>query len=339
MSPPSLGRLVRVDARDIWKSESGDFTPWLAREENLQLLGDTIGLELELEATEKNVGPFRADILCKDTATGSWVLIENQLERTDHGHLGQLLTYAAGLKAVTIVWVANPFTAEHRAVLDWLNEITAEGINFFGLEVELWRIGDSLAAPKFNIVSQPNDWSESIRNATAAIMAGELTETKQLQLAYWQALSDRLIARSSRVKPQKPLPQAWATFALGKTNVHLTATVNTVDRRIAAYVALIGTTGKPYFARLLEQREAIEAGFGGALEWRELPGKKESQVGLIRNDVDPNDTSDWPNQHAWLIDVLERLHRAFSARVKQLPAASLAGVTAADETEEPVAVV
>lgn len=99
-----LSRLEKVDPRTVWPTEAGDFTPWLAQEENLKLLGDTIGVELELEAQEKDVGPFRADILCKDTLSNNWVLIENQLERTDHSHLGQLLTYAAGLKAVTIIW-------------------------------------------------------------------------------------------------------------------------------------------------------------------------------------------------------------------------------------------
>src|SRR6185312_8829511 len=107
-------------------------------------------------------GPLRADILCKDVGTDAWVLIENQLERTNHGHLGQLLTYAAGLDAVTIVWIAERFTEEHRAALDWLNERTDEKITFFGLEVELWQIGNSPVAPKFNIVSKPNDWAKSI---------------------------------------------------------------------------------------------------------------------------------------------------------------------------------
>src|SRR4029079_16711090 len=116
-------------------------------EENIAELGRAIGIEeLELEAKEQNVGPFRADILCKD-GMGNWVLVENQLERTDHSHLGQLLTYAAGLKAVTIVWIAQHFTEEHRAALDWLNEITDERISFFGLEIELWRIGESPIAP------------------------------------------------------------------------------------------------------------------------------------------------------------------------------------------------
>ena len=169
MSTKSLGRLEQVELREAWSSESRDFTPWLAQEENLKLLGEAIGIELDLESQEKDVGPFRANILCKDTATDEWVLIENQLDRTDHSHLGQLLTYAAGLNAVTIVWIAERFTEEHRATLDWLNERTDEKINLFGLEIELWRIGDSPIAPKFNIISQPNDWSRTVQQAAAAM--------------------------------------------------------------------------------------------------------------------------------------------------------------------------
>jgi hypothetical protein len=150
MAIAKLAHLEQVDLREVWQNEAGDFTPWLAQEENLKLLGDTIGIGLELEAQEKDVGPFRADILCKDTATANWVLIENQLEQTDHKHLGQLLTYGAGLKAVTVVWIAEKFTEEHRAALDWLNEITSEQFSFFGLEIELWRIAGSPVAPKFN---------------------------------------------------------------------------------------------------------------------------------------------------------------------------------------------
>src|SRR5687767_12701248 len=182
---PRLGRLERVDLRQCWSDEARDFTPWLAQEGNMALLGDTIGLELEVEAQEKNVGLFRADILCKDTITGHFVLVENQLERTDHLHLGQLLTYAAGLEAVTIVWVARQFTEEHRAALDWLNGITNTTINFFGLEIELWRIGDSPLAPKFNVVSKPNDWSKTVRESTSAASAATPTSTQQLHLEFW----------------------------------------------------------------------------------------------------------------------------------------------------------
>ncbi len=117
-----LGKMERLDLRHAWKNEASDFTPWLA--ENLSLMSETIGIDLELEDKEKAVGALKADILAKDTLTGDWVVIENQLERTDHSHLGQLITYASGLQALTIIWIAAKFTDEHRAALDWLNEVT-----------------------------------------------------------------------------------------------------------------------------------------------------------------------------------------------------------------------
>jgi hypothetical protein len=202
----NLGRLKKVDLREAWESEAGDFTPWLAQEENIALLSDTIGIDLEVEAQEKNVGPFRADILCKDTATDHWVLIENQLEKTDHTHLGQLMTYAAGLNAVTIVWIADRFTDEHRAALDWLNDITNETFNLFGLKVELWRIGNSPIAPKFNIVSKPNDWTKSLAVAASQVESAGLSEARLLNLEYWTEFRERLIKANCSVRPTKAKP-------------------------------------------------------------------------------------------------------------------------------------
>lgn len=158
-----LGRLEKVELRTEWKNEAKDFTPWLARDKNLALLGEVLGMRLELVKSEQPVGPYAADILCKDLDEDTWVLIENQLETTDHTHLGQVLIYAAGLNATTMVWIAPKFTEQHRAALDWLNEHTDEKTSFLGLEVELWRIGDSLPAPKFNIVAKPNGWSREFR--------------------------------------------------------------------------------------------------------------------------------------------------------------------------------
>ena len=178
-----LGRLRRLNLRDIWSNEATEFTPWLAESENLQILSETLGFELELEAKEKEVGSFYADIVCKDIGTDTTVLIENQLEQTDHDHLGKVLTYSAGLHAETVIWLAERFRDEHRAALDWLNEISRQNTQFFGLEIELWCIGDSAAAPKFNIVSMPNDWSRSVTKA--AVDSRELSELRVLQLEYW----------------------------------------------------------------------------------------------------------------------------------------------------------
>jgi hypothetical protein len=306
-----------VSLRDFWSDESSEFTPWLAKEDNLKLLGDTIGIELEYEAQEKDVGPFRADILCKNTLDGSWVLIENQLERTDHTHLGQLLTYAAGLEAVTIIWIAAKFTEEHRAALDWLNEKTDDRINFFGLEVELWRIGNSPIAPKFNIVSNPNDWSKTV---SAAAERMNLSETQQLYLEYWTKFSEYVKSNSKILTPQKPLPQNWTDMSIGRTYITLAATAQIRDKQITAYLRIGGPDAKPHFYLLQKDKEAIEREMGSAVEWRELPEGKESHL-TFRKSADPADRASWPEQHKWLTDHLERLHRVLSGRVKMLNAA------------------
>jgi len=303
--------------RTAWTDEARDFTPWLAQEDNLALLGEAIGLELELERVEMSVGPYRADILCKDTLTGNWVLIENQLERTDHSHLGQLLTYAAGLNAVTIVWIAARITDEHRAALDWLNDITGEDINFFGLEIQLWRIGGSHHAPKFNIVSQPNDWTKAFISHPPS---GNISPTKQLQLDYWTALNADLEEIGFVKRPRKPQPQHWMDYPVGRTDFCLSAAVNTREKFITVELRLFGPYAKAYFDLLHAQRAEIEAELGEKLHWHKLLDKKESQIGVNNPHFDPADRSTWPQQHVWLREKLEALHRVFAPRVKALDA-------------------
>lgn len=314
-----LGRLASVDLRTIWNNESDDFTPWLAREENLALLADTIGLDLELDEREKSVGPFRADIVCKDTVTDTWVLVENQLERTDHNHLGQLLTYAAGLNAVTVVWIADRFTDEHRATLDWLNEITGDTINFFGLEVELWRIGESAVAPKFNVVSKPNDWIKTIA-ASRQSQTGSISSTKQLQLEYWTALKNHLDESDSLVRPRKPQPQHWADFAVGRSYFWLSAYASVQQKRIGVQLGMAGPEAKAHFHLLRQDKEIIESELESSLDWRELPNRKQSYVTLDNSDFDPSDRSQWLQQHTWLHKQLEAFYKCFAPKIKVLNA-------------------
>lgn len=322
MTTQNLGRLHKVDLREAWTSESADFTPWLAQEHNLKLLGETIGIEVELESQEKDVGPFRADILCKDTATDDWVLIENQLERTDHCHLGQLITYAAGLNAVTIVWVAERFTEEHRAALDWLNERTDEKIHLFGLEIELWRIGDSPIAPKFNIISQPNDWSRTVQQAAAA--SGEISAHKQLQLRFWTAFREYMEAKGSFIRCQKPSPQHWTSHAIGRSGVHLNSIVslwnsdtNAKGPEIRAELYIDGPSAKQEFAALEKQKESIEKSLGFPLVWHN-PERAAMCRLYTRQDADFLDETLWPQQFEWLRQRLETMHRVFSPIVKNL---------------------
>ena len=315
---PLLGRLEQVDLRNVWLSESGDFTPWLAEEPNISLLADTLGMDLEVEAQEKSVGPYRADIVCKDTTDGSLVLIENQLEKTDHTHLGQLMTYAAGLDAVTIVWIAERFTDEHRAALDWLNEITGEKVSFFGLEIELWKIGTSPIAPKFNVVSKPNDW---IKGGGGGSRGGAVvTETKQLQQDYWRDFRELLAERKSSLKPQKAHPQHWLTVSIGRRNFHMSALINTSGERIGVELYLQGSDAKKHFKQLETEKAKIEQQIGQPLDWRELPTKEASRILLMRADSSIKDSTQWPEQHNWLADHLEKFNSVFRPLIQSLPA-------------------
>ena len=314
MDTPAFGRLEKEDLRTGWSHEATEFTPWLAREENVKLLGDTIGFELEVEATEKNVGPFSADLLCLNMVDDSWVLIENQLERTDHRHLGQLLTYAAGLDAVTIVWIARRFTEEHRAAMDWLNRNTQKEIHFFGIEIELWRIGDSPVAPKFNLVVKPNDWQKTV--AQVSRQGGQLTETQQLQLRYWTSFSEYLQDHKTRVRPQAPRPRHWAAYALGRSGAHLTTRIYLADNRIEACMECKHPEqATAMFNALKTDREAIEREVGRALDWDEKPDVQRCEI-IYSWEADPADEEDWPAQHEKLAATLDDFYRVFSPRVK-----------------------
>lgn len=314
-----LGRLKRIDLRQIWESESSDFTPWLAREENLAVLADTLEIELELEAQEKPVGQFRADILCKDSWTNSWVLVENQLERTDHGHLGQLLTYASGLEAATIVWIASRFTDEHRSTLDWLNKITDDKFRFFGLEVELWQIEDSPAAPKFNIISKPNDWSRSVAQAARAIDESELTEIRKKQLAYWAGLNDQLISAKGPVDgSRKAQPRSWIAYPIGRSQFNVGGVMSRPKNQIRSELHISGPEAKIFFHLLQQQKDEIEDELGYVLTWEELPKKRDSRICAYLENVDPDDEAQWLEQHKWLAEKINQMHRVFSQRIRSL---------------------
>lgn len=316
-----MGRLRRIELREIWSSESADFTPWLAGDANLAILSEAVGLELELEAQERNVGPFRADILCKDSDSGHWVLIENQLERTDHGHLGQLLTYASGLQAVTIIWIAARFSEQHRATLDWLNEITDERFRFFGLEIELWKIGDSLAAPNFKVVAKPNDWSREVGQAARQIESEALTDTRQKQLQFWTLLREELGTGRSAVRPRKAYPQHWMDFSIGRANFWVSATLHSAEKRVGIEFNIRTPSLESDFAALKAQREIIEGQMGCTLSWMDLPGKKSSRIALFKTGLDPLEEGNWPELLEWMKTNLERFDTVFRPIVRSLDAA------------------
>lgn len=303
-----LGKVERVDLRIAWPNEASHFTPWLASEEGMALLQETLDMDLEVEAVEQFVGPFRADILAKrtDTTDDHWVLVENQLEKTDHRHLGQLLTYAAGLDAATIIWVAESFCEEHRAALDWLNDITSDKFEFFGLEIELWRIGGSDPAPQLNVIAEPNEWTREVTQGAES----QVSDLKQQQQRFWQGLRAKLLESKSKVRPQKAHPQHWADYALGRAGVWLCATVNSSKKYVSLELSLRGPLAKPWFDELAAQKASIDAKIPG-LSWQRLDGKKQSKIVLYLENSDPTDETKWPAQHQWLMEKLELFRNVF----------------------------
>ena len=310
-----IGKLKKVELRKLWKGEATDFTPWLAAEENIESLSQAIGIELEVISEEKSVGPFRADILCKSTIDDTYVLVENQLERTDHNHLGQLMTYAAGLEAVTIIWIAKKFTEEHRAALDWLNRITDEDIRFFGFEVEAYQIGDSVPAPMFQMVSKPNDWTKAINSSKRH---SQLTEAKSKNLAYWTAMREYFESTDTNIKSQKPSPQHWTIYAIGKSNFHMAATHSVRDNFIRVEFLIDGNDAIENFEKLRESNESDSyEKIDSALIWDELEGRKVCWA-YIQKYAEIDDKSDWPNQFQWILERLEKMDAFFRPKVKAL---------------------
>ena len=311
-----LSRLQRVSLREAWKHEAGDFTPWLAEEENLNMLADALGLsDLELVATEHWIGEFKVDILCTDGA--DQVIIENQLDRTNHGHLGQIITYAAGIDAKKVIWIAEKFRPEHIAALEFLNHKTTEELSFFAVEVEVWRIGDSPLAPKFEVVVKPNEWAKTGREQ--ARVASTSTPAKQCQLKLWMALVEQLAARAPQIRPQKPRPQHWLNNSIGRSGFALNPTVSLRDHRLGVELYISHPESKRMFGALSAQRAQIEEKLGFELDWQELPDAHACRVAAWRPNSPIEDETQWGQFIDWFIERLVKMNAVFRPAVQQLP--------------------
>jgi hypothetical protein len=318
----TLGKLTRItNLRETWPDEARDFTPWLARAENLAVLSEHLGLGaegLEKEAVEKFVGPYKADILCRDTTTGNWVLIENQLERTDHSHLGQILVYAAGLDCKTVIWISRMVTPEHKVAVEWLNRLASDGTSFYALEIELWRIGESAIAPSFNTVVRPSESARQAENAKTGIVVGDgLTLSQQELFEYWQGFEALLAKRQSNVRPVSPLPQNWLTHSIGKSGVNLNTLVNRKHNWVRVGLYLQGAKAHGYFMQLREAKLQLEAQLGYALEWSDS-ADIERQIYVTLTYPNVSDRQTWPVQHEWLANQIDSLHRVFHDTVRGL---------------------
>jgi len=312
-----LGKIESVDIREVWKDEARDFTPWLASEEGLDLLGEELGVELQLISREKRSGSYKADIIAKiinGDEEERIVVIENQLSPTDHDHLGKIITYASGHNAVTCVWIAPSFSDDHRQAIDWLNE-NMTGVTFFALEIGLIKIGESEPALQFKVISSPNQWTRAIR----ASQAKELSEVKLDQLRFWQELREYgNIQKASKIQlGRTPSPQHWFNIAIGRSGFRLTLTVNSVSGRVGCEIFMHDENAKQFFDDLLTQKLSIETELGYELDWQRLEEKKGSRIAIYRNGLIENE-GERKQLIEWLYQKANEFYKAFNQRIQNL---------------------
>lgn len=323
---PKLGRLDEVDLRSVWNSEPYSFTPWLAQPENLQFLSETLDLPgLELVRTEHPVDAYSADIVCKIVGTDHFVLIENQLERTDHTHLGQLLTYAPKFDAQAVIWVARQFTDAHRAALDWLNRITSDTYGFFGVEVRAVRIGDSEPAPLFDIVSSPNDWIKP--SSFSAGVSPQLVMENNDNIAFWGLLDEALAQNGMvqrKVRKQVKGPNLW--IPLTTDGAAYIVCYRMLGRKpgVGVYLGLYGQNHDFYFDEVQNLQPTINRIFDNKLRL-ETNGSRTVHKALTDQQHSSPDQKNWPEQIEWLVTEINKFVQAFGQPLKTIDA-SLRGL-------------
>lgn len=305
-----LGKLTKADLREIWKNEEYDFSNWLAEEGSLAQLSDEIGIPIRLLEKEAGVGKYSVDILAEEEGTGRRIIIENQLENTNHDHLGKIITYAAGHNANIIIWIFKDICEEHRNAIDWLNENTGEDRLFFAIRIEAWRVNNSDPAPKFQIICKPNEWAKVVKHSSES---RDLGETDLKKLDFWTKLKSYALEKKVPLFRQTPAPHHWYNITIGNSDAHIALTINTRDNLLGCEIYI--NDNKPLFAFLKTQEEMIEKQLGGKLEW--IEAKKACRIVQRKDNADLDNEDNITTLFDWLIDKTIAFHKAFGPLVKK----------------------
>lgn len=299
-----LGKIKELDLREIFKDEARDLTPWLAKEENLAILSEEIGTEIKLIQVEAEVGRFNVDILAEEESSRRKIVIENQLETTDHDHLGKIITYASGHDANIVIWIFKDIRDEHRRAIDWLNEHTDENMDFFAVKLQLWQIDNSNPAPKFEIMASPNEWAKTIRNKPP----GEITDTKLQQLEFWTKFKEWANNKDKSLRLQTPRPQHWYDVSMGTSEAHIALTLNTRESLVGCEIYL--NRNKELFYFLQENKATIQSDLKVELEW--IDAAKASRIKTSKAGFDIQDTSREVEFFNWLYEQTKLFKKVFS---------------------------
>lgn len=299
----NLSKLQEVNPRDVWERET-DFTVWLAEQENLDILSEEIGVDIKIIRIEADTGKFSVDILAEEESSGRKIIIENQLENTNHDHLGKIITYASGHNAEIIIWIVRDIGEEHQKAIDWLNEHTDENISFFLIKLKLWQIEGSNPAPKFEVIISPNKWAKTIKTSS---ISGDLTDTKLKQLDFWTKLKNYIRRKNTEIRLQTPRPQHWYDFSMGNSESHVALTINSRENLLGCEIYI--SKNKELFNFLKERKEEVEKEIGEEVEWIDAPVA--SRVKIKKEVSDLFDHGQAENYYAWLYEKIILFQKVF----------------------------
>ncbi|MDR3022095.1 MAG: DUF4268 domain-containing protein [Clostridiales bacterium] len=310
----NIGKLEKVsDLRELWKHEARDFTKWLSQEDNLAILSSEVGLTLIDPKTEQGVGRYFCDIVCVDEVTNKKIIIENQLSQTDHDHLGKIITYASGTEASCIIWIVERAREEHKSAIEWLNNKTSTGVDFFLIELKAYKIGNSDPAPKFEIVESPNEWSREIKKITAS---GELNKSQTHRLTFWENFNTVLsVRKDAGLNTSKASTDHWYNFAIGSSQCHLSADL--VSKSGFIRINLWISNNKDLYDFVFQSKCEIENKLQGIeLYWDRKEGQKASSVSTK---IDGFSFENQSNHNALcnkIIDMIVKFRAVFQPIVK-----------------------
>lgn len=312
-----IGRIKKVPLRTLWEKEDKDFTQWL--EKNIEYLNDILDFDISIESREEKVGPFRVDLYGEDNH-GNKVIIENQLEKSDHDHLGKLLTYLVNLEATTAIWITSDPTEEHIKVIDWLNEVTPDNIIFYLIKLEAIEIeGQPLAAPLFTIVEGPSLESKQIGEEKK-----EFAQRHVLRKKFWTTLLERSKGRTRLFSNITPNTDHWLWTGSGKSGIAFSYLITNKYAGCEVYLTKgkeEGSTENPnklWFDQFYKQKEQIEKVFGQTLDWQRLDDKWAARIACHYPGLTLQDQEKWPEIQEKMIETMIRLEKAFRPFIDNL---------------------
>lgn len=308
-----IGKLKKLPLRDIWKNEARDFTTWLA--ENIDTLNEALEVNYSVTEKEKSVGSFSLDIMAENE-DGQIVIIENQLEKTDHDHLGKVVTYLSNLEAKTAIWITGHPRDEHKKAVEWLNEITPDDVAFYLVKVEAVQIESSVAAPLFSVIAEPNETSKEIGKEKK-----EYAERHHLRKEFWSELLDKAKAKTSMYNNISPSIYSWIGTGAGKSGIGFNVVVTNNYSSAEVYL----DRGKDYpalnkerFDQLVKHKAQIEKAFGSKLLWERLDKKRACRISKKFDGAGLKDRDKWPQMQDKLIDSAIRLAKALKPYIIKL---------------------